>query len=207
MRIVVLVSGSGSNLQALLDSAGSSELDVQITAVGSDVPGCGGLQRAEAAGVPTFSVPLERGASAERRARWNRELCAEVRRHNPQVLVTSGFMKILSEEFLTRLGVPVINTHPALLPSFPGAHGVRDALAHGVKITGCTVHQVDAGVDTGPILAQAAVEVRDDDDAASLHERIKVQERRLLVATLDALAGGRIHLREELSQECGEALP
>jgi phosphoribosylglycinamide formyltransferase 1 len=199
MRIVVLVSGSGSNLQALFDSAGSSQLDVEIAAVGSDVPGCGGLQRAEAAGVPTFAVPLERGASPEQRAHWNRELCAEVRGHHPQVLVTSGFMKILSEEFLMCLGVPVINTHPALLPSFPGAHGVRDALAHGVKITGCTVHQVDAGVDTGPILAQAAVEVRDGDDAASLHERIKIQERRLLVETLDALAGGRIHLRGELS--------
>ncbi|NDK32811.1 phosphoribosylglycinamide formyltransferase [Nesterenkonia haasae] len=194
MRIVVLVSGSGSNLQAVLDAAQSGELDVQIAAVGSDVAGCGGLQRAEAAGRPTFAVPLEPGASQERRAEWNRELCSAVRSHEPELVVTSGFMKILSEEFLKSVGAPIINTHPALLPSFPGAHGVRDALAHGVKITGCTVHQVDAGVDTGPILAQAAVEVREDDDAASLHERIKVQERRLLVETLSAVASGQIHL-------------
>lgn len=194
MRIVVLVSGSGSNLQAVLDAAGSGELDVQVAAVGSDVPGCGGLQRAAAAGVPTFSVPLERGASAERRAEWNRALSAEVRSRHPELLVTSGFMKILSEDFLTSVGVPIINTHPALLPSFPGAHGVRDALAHGVKVTGCTVHQVDAGVDTGPILAQAAVEIRDNDDAASLHERIKAQERRLLLETLASVAAGRVSL-------------
>lgn len=194
MRIVVLVSGSGSNLQAVLDAAQSGQLDVQIAAVGSDVDGCGGLQRAEAASIPTFAVPLERGASPQRRAEWNRELCAAVRSYEPELLVTSGFMKILSEEFLTSVGAPIINTHPALLPSFPGAHGVRDALAHGVKITGCTVHQVDAGVDTGPILAQAAVEVREHDDAASLHERIKVQERRLLVETLSAVASGQIHL-------------
>lgn len=194
MRIVVLVSGSGSNLQAVLDAADSGDLDAQIAAVGSDVAGCGGLQRAEAAGVPTFAVPLERGASAERRTEWNQQLSAEVRSHQPELLVTSGFMKILSEDFLNSVGVPIINTHPALLPSFPGAHGVRDALAHGVKITGCTVHQVDAGVDTGPILAQAAVTVEEDDDAASLHERIKVHERRLLVETLAAVAAGHLHL-------------
>lgn len=114
--------------------------------------------------------------------------------HAPDLLVTSGFMRILSEEFLTSLGVPIINTHTALLPSFPGAHGVRDALRHGVKVTGCTVHQVDAGVDTGPIIAQAAVEITEDDTEDSLHERIKVQERRLLLETLERLAAGQLQL-------------
>lgn len=194
MRIVVLVSGSGSNLQAVIDAVQGRTLDVEIAAVGSDVPGCGGLAKAEAAGLPTFAVPLERGAPSSRREAWNRELAAAVRRHRPELLVTSGFMRILSEEFLSLIEVPVINTHPALLPSFPGAHGVRDALAHGVKITGCTVHQTDAGVDTGPILAQAAVQVNDDDDEASLHERIKVQERRLLLQTLGRLAAGQLSL-------------
>ncbi|TLP74092.1 phosphoribosylglycinamide formyltransferase [Nesterenkonia sphaerica] len=195
MRIVVLVSGSGSNLQALLDAVATGELDVQIAAVGSDVPECGGLQRARSSAVPTFAVPLPRGASPEQRAQWNQELCAQVSAFQPEVVVTSGFMKILSEDFLRCVSAPIINTHPALLPSFPGAHGVRDALAHGVKIAGCTVHQVDAGVDTGPILAQAAVEVRAEDDLGSLHERIKVQERRLLVETLADVAAGRIQLR------------
>lgn len=194
MRLVVLVSGSGTNLQAIIDAVGSGQLEAEIAAVGSEVPDCPGLDRAVAAGISTFAVPLERGAAAERRAAWNRELAAAVGEHSPDLLVISGFMKILSEEFLTAVEVPVINHHPSLLPAFPGAHGVRDALAHGVKITGCTVHQVDPGVDTGPILAQAAVEVREDDDAASLHERIKVQERRLLVQTLARIASGGIQL-------------
>ncbi|WP_120003287.1 phosphoribosylglycinamide formyltransferase [Nesterenkonia muleiensis] len=195
MRIVVLVSGSGSNLQAVIDAADADELAVEIAAVGSDAPGCGGLAKAGAAGIPTFTVPLEKGATPNRRAAWNRELAASVSRHSPDLVVTSGFMRILSAEFLSTVGVPVINTHPALLPSFPGAHGVRDALAHGVKVTGCTVHQTDAGVDTGPILAQAAVPVSEDDDEASLHERIKVQERRLLLETLAKLAAGELTLR------------
>lgn len=194
MRLVVLVSGSGTNLQAIIDAADSGQLEAEIAAVGSEVPDCAGLARAEAAGISTFSVPLERGAAAERRAAWNRELAAAVLEHRPDLLVTSGFMKILAAEFLTAVAVPVINHHPSLLPSFPGAHGVRDALAHGVKITGCTVHQVDPGVDTGPILAQAAVEVRAEDDVSSLHERIKDQERRLLVETLTGIAAQEIRL-------------
>ena len=195
MRMVVLVSGSGSNLQAVIDSVTAGELGVEIAAVGSDVPGCGGLAKAETAGLPTFAVPLERGATPSRRAAWNRELGAAVLQYSPELLVTSGFMRILAEEFLSMVQAPVINTHPALLPSFPGAHGVRDALAHGVKITGCTVHQTDAGVDTGPILAQAAVEIAEDDDETSLHERIRVQERRLLLKTLARLAAGELTLR------------
>lgn len=201
MRIVVLVSGSGTNLQAVIDAVSSGALEVEIAAVGSDVPDCGGLERSAAAGIETFAVPLEKGLAgkdpahaAEVRAGWNRELCAAVRSHCPDLVVSSGFMRILGADFLDGVGVPVINTHPALLPSFPGAHAVRDALAHGVRITGCTVHQVDTGVDTGPIIAQEAVRVHEGEDESSLHERIKVQERRLLVETIAGIAAGRISL-------------
>ncbi len=189
MRIVVLVSGSGTNLQAVIDAIQEGRLDLEIAAVGTDVPGCGGVQRAESAGIPTFAVPLAQGGD---RPAWNRELCAAVRRHRPDLVVSSGFMRILGAEFLQRVGAPIINTHPALLPSFPGAHAVRDALAHGVRITGCTVHEVDAGVDTGPIIAQEAVPVLADDDEDALHDRIKAAERRLLVQTLGEIAAGTL---------------
>ncbi|MDZ5078989.1 phosphoribosylglycinamide formyltransferase [Nesterenkonia sp. HG001] len=191
MRIVVLVSGSGTNLQAVIDAVSAGSLPVEIAAVGSDVVGCGGLDRAERAGIDTFSVPLARGGD---RSAWNTNLREEVRRFQPDLVVSSGFMRILGAEFLDGVGAPIINTHPALLPSFPGAHAVRDAIDHGVKITGCTVHQVDAGVDTGPIIAQEAVRVHPEDDADSLHERIKVEERRLLVETIGGIAEGRISL-------------
>lgn len=196
MRIVVLVSGSGTNLQALLDAAAAERLPFELVAVGSDIAGCRGLERANAAAVPTFAVPLSRGGDREA---WNQELAQAVRERQPDLVVLSGFMRILGERFLNEVGVPVINTHPALLPSFPGAHAVRDALNHGVRITGCTVHQVDAGVDTGPILAQTAVEIRPDDDEPTLHERIKVQERALLHRTLLQLASGELHVGDERS--------
>lgn len=189
MRTVVLVSGSGTNLQAVIDAVQGGDLDLEIAAVGSDVPDCGGITRATAAGIPTFAVPLVKGGD---RSAWNLALADAVRAHAPDLVVSSGFMRILGVEFLEHVGAPIINTHPALLPSFPGAHAVRDALAHGVKISGCTVHQVDAGVDTGPILAQEAVRVREDDDQDSLHERIKVEERRLLVDTLAGISSGAI---------------
>ena len=189
MRIVVLVSGSGTNLQAVIDAVADRELDLEIAAVGSDVPDCGGIARATAAGIPTFAVPLVKGGD---RSAWNLALADAVRAHAPDLVVSSGFMRILGVEFLEHVGAAIINTHQALLPSFPGAHAVRDALAHGVKISGCTVHQVDAGVDTGPILAQEAVRVREDDDQDSLHERIKVEERRLLVNTLAGISSGAI---------------
>jgi phosphoribosylglycinamide formyltransferase-1 len=189
MRIVVLVSGSGTNLQAVIDAVRGGELELEIAAVGSDVPGCGGLARATTAQIPTFAVPLVKGGD---RPAWNAELADQVSSYAPDLVVSSGFMRILGAEFLQHAGAAIINTHPALLPSFPGAHAVRDALAHGVKVTGCTVHQVDAGVDTGPILAQEAVRVREDDDQDSLHERIKVQERRLLVETLSGIRSGAI---------------
>ncbi|MDR8019666.1 phosphoribosylglycinamide formyltransferase [Nesterenkonia aerolata] len=190
MRLVLLVSGSGTNLQAVIDAARCGS-PFSIAAIGSDVPGCGGLARAEQAGIPTFAVPLARGAD---RAAWNRDLCAAVRDAAPDLVVSSGFMKILGSEFLDSVGVPVINTHPALLPSFPGAHAVRDALVHGVRVTGATLHLVDAGVDTGPIIEQVPVRVHDGDDETTLHERIKVQERQLLVDGLTGLAEGRLQL-------------
>ncbi len=193
---MVLVSGSGSNLQAIIDAVAAGKLPAQVVAVGSDVPACGGIERAQRAGIPTFEVPLPRGASAEERTRWNTQLADQVLRHEPELVVSAGFMRILSEQFLQDVAVPVINTHPALLPSFPGAHAVRDALAAGVKITGCTVHQVDAGVDTGPIIAQAAVHVEPNDDVATLHERIKSSERRLLVEVLKAVAEGAVRLHQ-----------
>ncbi|GAA1139265.1 phosphoribosylglycinamide formyltransferase [Nesterenkonia lutea] len=191
MRIVVLVSGSGTNLQAVIDAVQAGTLDLEIAAVGSDIPGCGGVRRAQDAGIPTFEVPLVKGGD---RAEWNRALCAAVQVHAPDLVVSSGFMRILGAEFLEGVAAPIINTHPALLPSFPGAHAVRDALAHGVRITGCTVHRVDAGVDTGPIIAQEAVPVLEADDQDSLHVRIKVAERRLLVQTLRSIAAGGLSL-------------
>ncbi|WP_300017324.1 phosphoribosylglycinamide formyltransferase [Pseudonocardia sp.] len=178
-RVVVLVSGSGTLLQALLDAA------VQVVAVGADRPDIEGLARAARAGVPTF---VRRVADHPDRASWNAALAASVVAHRPDLVISAGFMKILGSGFLAGVGCPVLNTHPALLPSFPGVRGVADALAYGVKVTGATVHLVDDGVDSGPVLAQAAVPVEPGDTVATLHERIKIEERRLLVGTVAALA-------------------
>ena len=185
MRIVALVSGSGTNLQAVLDAVADGRLPLEVAAVGADVPGVQGLARAEAAGVPTFTVSPEDHAD---RDAWNVALADAVAAFAPDLVVCSGFMRILGAGFLEHFAGRIVNTHPALLPSFPGAHGVRDAMAYGVKVTGCTVHWVDAGVDTGRIIAQAAVPVLDADTEAELHERIKVQERALLVRTLGDFA-------------------
>lgn len=185
MRIVALVSGSGTNLQAVLDAVAGGHLPLEIAAVGADVPGVQGLARAEAAGVPTFTVSVKEHAD---RDAWNVALADAVAAYEPDLVVCSGFMRILGAGFLERFAGRIVNTHPALLPSFPGAHGVRDALAYGVKVTGCTVHWVDAGVDTGRIIAQAAVPVMDTDTEDELHERIKVQERALLVRVLGDFA-------------------
>lgn len=179
-RIVVLASGSGTLLQALLDSP----VRPSIVAVGSDVPDCQALERASSAGVATFALPL---SSFPDRPAWAASLLSSVQSFAPDWVVSAGFMRILSADFVAAFSGRILNTHPALLPSFPGAHGVRDALAYGVKVTGCTVHLVDEGVDTGPILAQRAVEVLPDDDEASLHERIKVVERELLITTLQQI--------------------
>ena len=186
-RIVVLASGSGTLLQALIDASRSETLDVAIAAVGSDVPGVLALTRAEDAGIPVF---VQEPMAYATRDDWNAALTERVVSFAPDWVVSAGFMRILGPEFVDTFAGRILNTHPALLPSFPGAHAVRDALAHGVKVTGCTVHLVDHGVDTGPIVAQRAVEVLPDDDEARLHERIKIVERELLVQTLAALTGG-----------------
>jgi phosphoribosylglycinamide formyltransferase 1 len=185
MRILVMVSGSGSNLQAILDAVATHALDAEVVAVGSDVAGCFGLERARAAGVETFVVAPGDFPS---RTEWNRALQAKVASYGVDRIVFAGFMRIVDTEFVDAFAGRIVNTHPALLPSFPGAHGVRDAMAHGVKVTGVTVHLVDSGVDTGPILAQAAVAVLEGDTEEELHERIKVEERKLLVETLQQLA-------------------
>ena len=184
-RLVVLVSGSGTNLQALLDASADPAYPAEVVAVGADTVGIVGLERAAAAGLPSFVVPLADHAD---RAQWDLALADQVAAHEPDWVVCAGFMRLLGGGFLDRFPERVVNTHPALLPSFPGAHGVRDTLAYGVKVTGCTVHLVDSGVDTGPVLAQGAVPVEPDDDEASLHDRIKTVERSLLVDTVAALA-------------------
>ena len=190
MRAVVLLSGSGTNFQAVADAVSAGRLTgVEIVAVGTDQPGAAGLHRADGLGAETFVVdPKDYDARAE----WDAALASAVAGFEPDVVVCSGFMRILGAAFLERFGDRTVNTHPALLPSFPGAHGVRDALAYGVKVTGCTVHWVDAGVDTGPIIAQRAVEVREGESQDELHERIKVQERSALIEVLQGLADGAI---------------
>lgn len=181
---MVMVSGSGTNLQAVLDAVQEGRIDVEIAAVGADRP-CAGLERARQAGVETFLV---RPGDHPHRTRWNRALQEAVAAREPDRVLFAGFMRIVDAEFVEAFAGRIVNTHPSLLPSFPGAHAVRDALAHGVKVTGVTVHEVVADVDAGPILAQAAVPVEDGDTEAQLHERIKTAERDLLVRTLGATA-------------------
>jgi phosphoribosylglycinamide formyltransferase-1 len=180
---VVLASGTGSLLACLLEAA-VGDFPARVVAVGTDRD-CAALDIASAAAVPTFTVRL--GEYSDRAA-WDAAITDATAAHEPDLVVSAGFMKILGAQFLSRFMGRVVNTHPALLPAFPGAHAVADALAYGVKVTGCSVHLVDAGTDTGPLLAQQAVAVLDDDDEASLHERIKVVERRLLVDVVESLA-------------------
>ena len=182
-RVVVLVSGSGTLLQALLDAAGP-DYPAQIVAVGADRPGAGGLRRAEKSDLPTFVVEL---AQHPDRRSWDAALTETVASNAPDLVVTAGFMRLLGPAFLARFGGRIVNSHPSLLPAFPGPRAVADALAHGVRVTGTTLHLVDAGVDTGPIVAQRAVEVLPDDTEEQLHERIKVVERRLLVDVIAEL--------------------
>jgi phosphoribosylglycinamide formyltransferase 1 len=172
------VSGSGTNLQALLDAQTDSDFPATVVAVGADRGDIKALVRASDADIPTFVVPV---ADFDSRAAWDKELTDQVSGFAPDLVVAAGFMRLLGPEFLGRFMGRLINTHPALSPAFPGMHGPRDALAHGVKVSGCTVFLVDEGIDTGPIVAQAAVEVRADDTEATLHERIKATERPLLV--------------------------
>lgn len=186
MRILVMVSGSGTNLQSVLDAVGAGLLDVEVVAVGADKP-CRGIERAETFGTETFVVAPQDHPDRES---WNRALEEKIASYDPDYVLFAGFMRIVDAQLVERFRERIVNTHPALLPSFPGAHGVRDALAYGVKITGVTVHFVDSGVDTGPIIDQAAVPVLEGDTEEQLHERIKVQERSLLVTTLKRLAEG-----------------
>ncbi|MDV3222405.1 phosphoribosylglycinamide formyltransferase [Intrasporangium sp.] len=182
VEIVVLVSGSGTLLQALIDAAREPAYGVRIAAVGADRP-CRGLERAEQAGITTFVC---RPADYATRAEWDAALAERIRGAGPRFVVSAGFMRLLGDRVLSEN--LVINTHPALLPSFPGTHGVRDALVHGVKVTGTTCHVVDAGLDSGPIIEQRVVPVQDGDTEESLHERIKVQERAMLVDVVRRLA-------------------
>jgi phosphoribosylglycinamide formyltransferase 1 len=184
-RLVVLVSGSGTLLQALIDACQDPAYGAQVVAVGSDRPDIQGLERAVRAGIPTFIQAVSDHPS---RADWDRALTAEVAAYEPDLVISAGFMKLVGAEFLARFQGRMINTHPALLPSFPGIHGPRDALAYGVKITGATVFLVDSGVDSGVILDQRAVAVEEDDTVETLHERIKIVERTMLVAITHQLA-------------------
>ncbi|MGB3186000.1 MAG: phosphoribosylglycinamide formyltransferase [Ornithinimicrobium sp.] len=202
--VVVLISGSGSILAALIEACADPGYGVRVAAVGADRGRIPGLDRAVAAGIPTFVVRRDDYASREE---WDQGLASALTAHHPASrqeppddgsdmswVISVGFMKVLGPAVLERFRV--LNSHPALLPAFPGAHAVADALAYGVKVTGATIHLVDAGVDTGPIVAQRAVPVRSDDDEASLHERIKVVERSLMVHTVRQITTGRYTLTD-----------
>ena len=183
MRLVVLVSGSGTNLQALLDACADPAYGAGVVAVGADRYGIEGLARAERAGIPTF---VERVRDHPTREDWDRALADDVAVYDPDLVVSAGFMKLVSERFLERF--PMVNTHPALCPAFPGMHAPADALEYGVKVTGATLFVVDGGVDTGPIVAQVPVPVEPDDTVETLHERIKVAERTMLVEAIGRMA-------------------
>ena len=181
--MVVLASGTGSLLESIL-AAAVGDYPARVVAVGTDRD-CRALEIAAAASLPSYTVRL--GDQPDRQS-WDTAITEATAAHQPDLVVSAGFMKILGPQFLSRFIGRVVNTHPALLPAFPGAHAVPEALAYGVRVTGCTVHLVDAGIDTGPILAQEPVAVLDGDDEDALHERIKVVERRLLVEVLAAMA-------------------
>ena len=184
-RLVVLVSGAGTNLQALLDASQDPSYGARVVAVGADRDDIEGLARADRAGVPTFVRKVGQYSS---RDLWDRSLTDTVANFEPDLVVLAGFMKLVGPEFLARFGGRTLNTHPALSPAFPGIQAPEDALAYGVKVTGCTLFFVDEGVDTGPIVAQAVVPVEAGDDVETLHERIKIAERTMLVDTVGRLA-------------------
>ncbi len=194
-RLVVLVSGEGTNLQALIDACADERYGADVAAVGADREAIPALARAQRAGIPTF---VHRVKDYSSRADWDTVLANSCAAYRADLVILAGFMKLVGPRFLDRYGGRCLNTHPALLPSFPGMHGVRDALDYGVKVTGCTVFIVDPGIDAGPVAAQRAVLVGDDDDEAALHERIKVAERALLVETVGGMVreGWSVHGRK-----------
>jgi formyltetrahydrofolate-dependent phosphoribosylglycinamide formyltransferase len=183
VRLVLLASGGGTTLQAILDDP---QLRGQVVAAGTDVPGCAAMQRAAAAGVPTFTVALREHRD---RDAWNEALSDRIAEHEPDLLVLAGFMRILGPKVVGRFRI--VNTHPALLPAFPGAHAVRDALAAGATTSGVTVHWVDEGVDTGPVIAQVVVPVQPDDDEDTLRARIQAAEKPLYVQAIRELTESR----------------
>jgi phosphoribosylglycinamide formyltransferase 1 len=180
-RLVVLVSGTGTNLQALLDAAARRSYGAQVVGVGADRWGIEGLARAQRAGIPVF---VHQVGDYPDRGTWDCALAESCASFGPDLVVSAGFMKLVGSSFLDRFGGRFVNTHPSLLPAFPGMHGPREALAYGVKVTGCTVFLVDAGIDAGPVVAQATVPVFESDGEDTLHERIKAVERGLLVDTV-----------------------
>ena len=192
LSIVVLISGSGSNLKALLEACDNPLFPAKILAVGAD-NAAPGLAHAEQFGVPTFVV--EPGLFGSR-GEWSEMLLENVRYHNPDLVVLAGFMKVLPENFVSALSPNLINMHPSLLPAFPGAHAVRDALAAGANTTGATVHIVDADVDTGPVLAQREVAIAAGVSETELHEQIKAVERTLIVEVVAEIAEGKLNLSE-----------
>ncbi len=203
MNVGVLVSGGGTNLQALIDRGKRSELGpARLTVVGCNVPDCPALARARLAGLPTFIVDHRDHAD---RASFDRALVEALRAPQVDLVVVAGFMRVLSGELLDAFPGRVINIHPALLPAFPGVHGVRQAYEAAVKIAGCTVHFVDRGVDTGPIIAQAAVPMLDDDDDEALRARILAEEHRLLPAVVRAIAERRVVLEGRRVRVLGAA--
>lgn len=192
VRVVVLISGSGSNLRAFLDGCAAGLIPADVVAVGSDVD-APGLDHARHFGIPTFIERLEAG---EDRETWGKRLADAVESHTPDLVILSGFMRLLPAGFVHRFAPMLLNTHPAYLPEFPGAHAVRDAFEAGVPTTGASVIVVDDGVDTGPILAQQRVPVLDGDTEETLHDRIKVVERELLADVVRDIAGRESAIEE-----------
>ncbi|MDH5493939.1 MAG: phosphoribosylglycinamide formyltransferase [Myxococcales bacterium] len=191
MRVAVLASGRGSNVQALLEAISAGRCQAEIVGLIADRSSAGALDRMRSLGLPAVAIPMRRGES---RARWDQRLLEASEALRPDLLVLAGFMRILGPAFIERFRGRIINVHPSLLPAFPGAHAPADAIAAGVRISGCTVHGVDEGVDTGPILAQAALAVLPGDDAASLHSRIQRLEHTLLPAVIDWIGSGALEL-------------
>ncbi len=189
LALGVLVSGNGTNLQAILDATRDGSLDARVSCVISNKTDAMALERAARAGVPALAIPHQ---TFDTRAAFDRALVSALHEHGAEWIVLAGFMRVLTPEILRAFPGRVVNVHPSLLPSFPGTNAMRQALAHGVKLTGCTVHFVDEGVDSGPIIAQRAVEIVDGDDEHTLAERMHAAEHALLVGVLRDIAGGRV---------------